>query len=660
MTTTLSEALQLASQHQRANRLAQAEQVYRQILETQPERPEVLYGLGVLERQRGKNSEAEKMFQAVLRIEPESFKTWFSLGNLRQAQGQWSEAVSAYQRALKIRPKEAAIYNNLGYALQQQGQLEQAIACYQKALEIQPNCTEAEVNLNNALPAQGNINSFDIFDTLIARFCIDPDQIFLQVEQKTGFKNFADYRKKAEHYLLRNADNYDLEDIYLRLAEQLNLNRCDVEYLKEAEIEAEIQNVIGIKENLQKVKDGDLLISDMYLPEYVLRKMLQKAALEKQVDLFVTSQGKHNGKTWREITERIHIIQHIGDNLHSDVQMAQKYGIRAQLYQSAQPSSVENALNEIGAKSLAKVIRKIRLVNHFEDPLKSYFYNCFIQGNLVILVIFSIFLWRIAQQNKIDQYLFSSRDCYYLHKIFGRMVRKCEFPIDCQYFFTSRLARVKGSQDYLCYLLDLANKEKNSAIVDLVGTGSSLSYLLKKINLDFSLPIVFFHQTNLSRVKNIYHLDNELNLNNTTYSLISPESRNVNVDVLEILNYINQPMIKDVLKQDDNEYVPSFCSNSMPDEILTLIDCSEQIIDDFCNHLNPEMIAEIIDIVDWEDLKSLSATIYHQLCQHHDLFSYFMTFHVEENRMVERQLSKLIQPIQILKSSAEMPILRSH
>ncbi|MEM8827917.1 MAG: tetratricopeptide repeat protein [Cyanobacteria bacterium P01_G01_bin.19] len=454
--------LQLAAKYHQANDFTQAKQFYSKILEVEPNQPDALYGLGVLERQRGKDSEAEKMFRALLDIQPKYFKAWFSLGNLYQAQGQWLKAEQAYQQALILRPNEAPIYNNLGYTQKLQGKLDEAICCYQQALSIQPNCKEAEVNLIEAL--------------------------------------------------------------------------------------------------------------------------------------------------------------------------------------NAQESSVENALNEIGAKSLARVIRKIRLVNHFEDPLKRHFYNCFIQGNLVILVIFSIFLWRIAQQNKIEQYLFSSRDCYYLHKIFERMVGKCELPIDCQYFFTSRLARVKGSQDYLSYLLDLANKEKNSAIVDLVGTGSSLSYLLNnKINLDFSLPIVFFHQTKLSRVKNIYHLDDELNLNNTTHSLISPESRNVNLDVLEILNYINQPMIKDVLKQDDNEYVPSFCSNSMPDEILTLIDCSEQIIDDFSNHLNPEMIAEIIDIVDWEDLKSLSAAIYHQLYQHHDLFSYFMTFHVEENKMVERQLSILVK-----------------
>ncbi len=48
---------------------------------------------------------------------------------------------------------------------------------------------------------RGFINSFDIFDTLIARFCVDPQEIFHHVERVTGWPNFAYYRQKAEHYL---------------------------------------------------------------------------------------------------------------------------------------------------------------------------------------------------------------------------------------------------------------------------------------------------------------------------------------------------------------------------------------------------------------------------------------------------------------------------
>jgi tetratricopeptide (TPR) repeat protein len=154
----VTETLQLAVQHQRENRYADAEQLYRQVLEKQPNHPEALYGLGMLMQQMGQPETAQQLLVAASQVQPDSVKIWFSLGNLRQAQGQLPEAETAYQRAIALRPDAVTIYNNLGYNLEQQGKLEAAIASYQKALQINPNCAEAEANLGNALHAQGKLS----------------------------------------------------------------------------------------------------------------------------------------------------------------------------------------------------------------------------------------------------------------------------------------------------------------------------------------------------------------------------------------------------------------------------------------------------------------------------------------------------------------------
>ncbi len=156
--STVAEALQLAVGHHRANRLAQAKQVYRKILETHPNQPDALQGLGVLTQQVGQHQAAEKLLSAALQVQPQSVKAWFSLGNLRQAQGQLPEAAEAYQRALAIQPDSVAVHNNLGYTWQLQGQWEEALACYRRALDLDPDCAEAEVNLGNALHAQGKLS----------------------------------------------------------------------------------------------------------------------------------------------------------------------------------------------------------------------------------------------------------------------------------------------------------------------------------------------------------------------------------------------------------------------------------------------------------------------------------------------------------------------
>jgi tetratricopeptide (TPR) repeat protein len=156
---TLPLALQLTAQQHRANRLAEAEQGYRQILEVQPLHSEALYGLGVLMKQKGEYQSAENLLRSLLQAQPNSTKVWFSLGNLHQDRGLLSEAVEAYHQVLALQPNSPAVYNNLGYTLQQQGKWEEAIACYQKALALRPECIEADVNWANALHAQGKLSS---------------------------------------------------------------------------------------------------------------------------------------------------------------------------------------------------------------------------------------------------------------------------------------------------------------------------------------------------------------------------------------------------------------------------------------------------------------------------------------------------------------------
>ncbi|MBN3877463.1 MULTISPECIES: tetratricopeptide repeat protein [unclassified Nostoc] len=155
----VAEILELADQQQRDNSLLEAEHLYSQVLQKQPDNPEALYGLGMLAQQMGQPQTAEKLLSAASQVQPDSVKTWFSLGNLHLVQEQFSEAEKAYRQALVLLPNSLPIYNNLGYTLQQQGLFEEAIHYYQKALELKPDFIEAEANLGNALHAQGKLSS---------------------------------------------------------------------------------------------------------------------------------------------------------------------------------------------------------------------------------------------------------------------------------------------------------------------------------------------------------------------------------------------------------------------------------------------------------------------------------------------------------------------
>src|SRR5205823_14740802 len=101
---TILEALTIAIQHHRSGRLQQAEQLYRQILQVEPNHADVLHLLGVIAHQVGKyDVAAEYIGRAVgLKGNAESFHN--DLGNALNCQGKLDAAISCYRRALELKP----------------------------------------------------------------------------------------------------------------------------------------------------------------------------------------------------------------------------------------------------------------------------------------------------------------------------------------------------------------------------------------------------------------------------------------------------------------------------------------------------------------------------------------------------------------------------
>jgi protein O-GlcNAc transferase len=185
----LSNTFALALQHHQAGRLAQAAQLYQEIIARDPEHADALRLLGVIAYQQRRNElaadlleqairvnpriaeyhndlglalqalgrpeRAVEAFQAALKIQPELAEGHYNLGNALKALGRIDEAIATYQVALQLRPKYPEALNNLGNALKDRQQFDQAVAAYRGALEVQPHFVEALVNLGNALQALG-------------------------------------------------------------------------------------------------------------------------------------------------------------------------------------------------------------------------------------------------------------------------------------------------------------------------------------------------------------------------------------------------------------------------------------------------------------------------------------------------------------------------
>jgi tetratricopeptide (TPR) repeat protein len=197
--TKVAEAFVGALKQHRAGRLADAEQVYRQILAMEPTHADAHHLLGVIAHQTGRLTLALESIRQAVQLDPGNSvyrynlasvlrdggdvegaiaelrcavernphlaEGHLNLGTLLHAQGNYVEAMSAYERALAVRPDYAEAHNNIGSALRDLGRYEQAIACYRRAIELRPNYADAHLHLAGVLRELGRADeALTVFD----------------------------------------------------------------------------------------------------------------------------------------------------------------------------------------------------------------------------------------------------------------------------------------------------------------------------------------------------------------------------------------------------------------------------------------------------------------------------------------------------------------
>ena len=135
-TRTIQQALDLAVQHHNSGRLAQAESIYNQILQSDPNQPVALHLLGVIAHQVGKNDKAVDLITRALAIKPDYADAHNNLGAALGELGKLEEAVASYEKALALKPDFAEAHHNLHALLLDPNDLAPAIKCMERAVDI--------------------------------------------------------------------------------------------------------------------------------------------------------------------------------------------------------------------------------------------------------------------------------------------------------------------------------------------------------------------------------------------------------------------------------------------------------------------------------------------------------------------------------------------
>lgn len=420
------------------------------------------------------------------------------------------------------------------------------------------------------------IQTFDIFDTLIARKCGHPTNIFFIVEMKSGVSGFARSRIKAEATLSALQADFNFDQIYELVQRDLKINDHELCVLKDSEMSTEIENVIPISCNIKKLTRSSILITDMYHEECFIRRLLHSAGVDFELPIIQTSFGKSQGYVWEQLMQNGVQCWHLGDSAHSDVKMARKYGMKASYSIASKANILESKLSECGLYELACCFREARL-KHF---VASENYQCQALAwqnfvNIPLVMYFGAYIVKnYALKGIKNKFLFASRDCRLLHhavRMILTRIPSLDESIDTRYWLTSRQSRVYGSPAYLQYCDEIAS-DANCLFVDLVGTGASMHILCDRLNESMSNKYTsenFFIAQNSgfpdskkgasppqAELARRYDIKDESMIERQgSIAFALSHEKTISGMHLEMLNYTPEGMLRDVVKI-RNSYIP--------------------------------------------------------------------------------------------------------
>ncbi len=307
-----------------------------------------------------------------------------------------------------------------------------------------------------APPVLPLVRSFDLFDTLVARRCAHPHQIFQMVERASGHSGFAGKRISAEAEISAARSTPALTTSIAGLpattaSRSIRLSAAEADGARSSSG----QHLFPIAEHCREVGPDDIIVSDMYLPfDYVAMIVRDICGLYSR-KLFLSANGKRQGTIWRVIAREHRLREHVGDNPVTDLASARAAGIPARLSTVSRRTPIEDELAAAGFEPLVNLIRETRLATWNDDPARRRAQIAQIQQNFPLLFVATLHLRNLAAARGWDRILLSGRDCYLWSHLYDRMRQVLPDMPHATYFYTSRTARAFPSASYLAYFTQL-------------------------------------------------------------------------------------------------------------------------------------------------------------------------------------------------------------
>ena len=332
-----------------------------------------------------------------------------------------------------------------------------------------------------------DVVSFDIFDTLLLRPLMDPQDVWRMVEEEAGTPGFAKARKRADAMsyadATRRGGETTLDEAYLLIPKWASL--------KDRELECEARILVPNPEMVElwtiagKLGKKRVIVSDMYLPADFIKEQLRRSGIDGWNGFFLSSERKcrkTTGALFKVMLDEIGVsperVLHVGDNRHSDVAVPEQIGITAFEYVkirdrflSAVPfvSDFLGHSQDINQSRVAGVLMLGWHQYQCVHPNASYWERLGFLFGGVLGVAYLSFVAKTARTNGIRQLLFVARDGWLMEKMFQVIAPE----IVTRYVYAPRgLASAATEKDMEGYAEYIQSQNLNDAPLGIVDSNT--------------------------------------------------------------------------------------------------------------------------------------------------------------------------------------------
>ncbi|RMG56636.1 MAG: tetratricopeptide repeat protein, partial [Gammaproteobacteria bacterium] len=141
--------LSVAVQYHQAGRFAPAAEMYRALLESFPDSPQLCNLNGLALHALGQVDTALSFLRKAARLSPTTAKFHYDLGVILQLESRFEQAIDAYRKAVALQPDHGDAWENLGIACLELASFADATEAFDRALKLKPDC--ANVLTNSAM-----------------------------------------------------------------------------------------------------------------------------------------------------------------------------------------------------------------------------------------------------------------------------------------------------------------------------------------------------------------------------------------------------------------------------------------------------------------------------------------------------------------------------